>query len=169
MSILHKKRIIEKRSNPRSHRYDRVEAESINTQFLRKCHTLYYNYTSPYSESAWKQLFDEDIYACQGKYLISGMNLYCSFHVLKCPLNLKFYDSDETRALPENKIYIWLESKQALASRAGCLGMLQNTSGPCNWCFQPRDMPVLFVAQTEVVTLKGLSIVHRWDMSLLIP
>lgn len=39
-----------------------MKPESINTQSLKKCHTLYCNYISPYSESAWKQLFDEDIY-----------------------------------------------------------------------------------------------------------
>lgn len=32
------------------------------------------------------------------------MKRNCSFRVLKCLLNLKFYDSDETVTLPENKI-----------------------------------------------------------------
>ena len=78
-----------------------MKPESINTQSLKKCLTPYYNYTSPYSESAWNQLFDEDVLASEN---ISGMKLDCSFRVLKCPLNLKFYDSHETIALPENKI-----------------------------------------------------------------
>jgi hypothetical protein len=46
-------------------------ARSINTQFLNKCHILYYNYTSPYSEATWKQLYDKAVYTCQWKYLIS--------------------------------------------------------------------------------------------------
>lgn len=98
-----------------------MEPEPINTQSLKKCLTPYYNYTSSCSESDWNQLFDEDILVSEK---FSGMKLDCSFCVLKCPLNLKFYDSDETTALPENKIRTWLRSKQSLVStapaREGC-------------------------------------------------
>lgn len=107
----------------------------MNIQSLKQCHILYYNCTSPYSESAWKQLVDEDIYTCQRKYLTLGIRLYCSFHVLKCPLSLKFYDSEETIALPDNKIHTWLSShwNPLLAARdaAGHLRTLQ-------WGCQPR-------------------------------
>lgn len=119
-----------------------MEPESINTQLLKECHTLYYNYTSPYSASAGKQLFDEAIYSCQWKYLISGMRLNCSFCVLECPLSLKFYDSDEIIALPENKIHTWLGSKQSLESTVGDLGMLWSALGLCNWDFQLEDLPI---------------------------
>lgn len=98
-----------------------MEPESINTQCLKKCLTPTYNYTSSYSESDWNQLFDEDILVSEK---FSGMKLDCSFRVLKCPLNLKLYDSDETISLPENKIRTWLRSKQSLVStapaREGC-------------------------------------------------
>ena len=75
-----------------------------------------------------------------------------SFRVLKCPLNLKFYDSDETITLPENKIHTWLRSQQFLASATGCPGR-QNTSGPCSWRIQPKTRQE-FAAQTKVVTSK---------------
>lgn len=119
-----------------------MKPESINIQSLKKCHTLYCNYPSPYSESAWKQLFDEDISTCQWKYLISGMRLNCSFSVLRYPLRLMFHDSNETIALPENKIHTWLKSRQSLWATTVCPRMPQNTSGPGTPCLQPRDMPV---------------------------
>ena len=80
------------------------------------------------------------------------MKRNCSFRVLKCPLNLKFYDSDETVTLPENKIRTWLRSQQSLASATGCPGT-QNTSGRCSWHVQPKTRQEL-AAQTKVVTSK---------------
>ena len=80
------------------------------------------------------------------------MKRNCSFRVLKNPLNLKFYDSDETITLPENKIHTWLRSQQSLASATGCPGR-QNTSGPCSWRVQPKTRQEL-AAQTKVVTSK---------------
>lgn len=80
------------------------------------------------------------------------MKRNCSFRVLKCPLNLKFYDSDETVTLPENKIRTWLRSQQSLASATGCPGR-QNTSGRCSWHVQPKTRQEL-AAQTKVVTSK---------------
>ncbi|MXQ89270.1 hypothetical protein E5288_WYG015872 [Bos mutus] len=80
------------------------------------------------------------------------MKRNCSFRVLKYPLNLKFYDSDETITLPENKIHTWLRSQQFLASATGCPGR-QNTSGPCSWRIQPKTRQE-FAAQTKVVTSK---------------
>ena len=80
------------------------------------------------------------------------MKRNCSFHVLKRPLKLKFYDSDETITLPENKIHTWLRSQQFLASATGCPGR-QNTSGPCSWRVQPKTRQE-FAAQTKAVTSK---------------
>lgn len=126
-------------------RYYVMKPDSINTQSLKKCHTLYCNYTSPYSESAWKQLFDEDIYTCQWKYLISGMRLNCSFCALKYPLNRMFYDSNETIALPENKIHTWLRSRQSLESTT-----------PQDWATHAfsQETCQYLIAQMEVVTSK---------------
>lgn len=80
------------------------------------------------------------------------MKRNCSFRVLKRPLKLKFYDSDETITLPENKIHTWLRSQQFLASATGCPGR-QNTSGPCSWRVQPKTRQE-FAAQTKAVTSK---------------
>lgn len=129
MICTERNRSLERLSNPRSHRHNQCDgARSINTQFLEKCHILSYIYTFPLSEFAWKQLCDKDIYTCQWKYLISGMMLHCPFCVLKCLLNLKFYDSDEIMTRPENKKHTWLRSQQSLEPTASACGSCRHLS-----------------------------------------
>lgn len=94
-----------------------------------------------------------------------GLNYF--FCALKCPLNLKFYDSDETIALPENKIHTWLGSKHSLESTSGPLEMLQDPQDSATGAFSPESCQQL-VTQTEAMTSKGLSRVHGWDVSFLI-
>lgn len=68
------------------------------------------------------------------------MGLNYPFHALKCPLNLKFYDSNETIALQENKRHTWPGNKKLLESTAGFPVTLQNTLQDREaGYFRPRD------------------------------
>lgn len=70
-------------------------------------------------------LASENISFQEGCSSVHSVSLLC---VLKCPLSLKSYDSDETIALPGNKTYTWLESGQAVELDATCLRKLNSQS-----------------------------------------
>lgn len=57
----------------------------------------------------------------QHRYPISGTMLHRAFHVLKCPLRLRFYEADEN----QNKTHTWLRNGPASGEpTTSCSGKL---------------------------------------------
>lgn len=106
------------------------------------------------------QACDEDSH-CQHRYPISGMMLHCAFHVLKCPLNPRFYETDEN----QNKIHTWLRKSHRQRSQPAAAQGSYRLSSQCHPS-SPKNCQEL-VARGEVVTSSwGLS---RWLGGCVLP